>query len=92
LSQEEKLAKQREWEDRLVAIEVEEPVFIVAPDGESLEKILKVKVPAKKDTKTGEIYLNGNALRMLDEAKCKYIGFPISVMDKMIEDSKKSNN
>jgi peptidyl-tRNA hydrolase len=90
LNQEEKVAKSQEWLDSLVPVEVEQLVYIVAPDGESLEKVFKIKVPAKLDKKTGETYLDGHALRMLDEAQCKYRGWPVAVLDKMIEDSKKN--
>jgi len=59
---------------RLIPIEVEEPVNIppAVPGGEV--RTIMVKVPAMKDPKAGEIYLGTDATAILDKAKARHMG------------------
>jgi len=59
---------------RQIAIMTEMPVHIPAPDGKSVAETVMVKVPALKDTVTGEVYLTGEALEIMDKAKARLMG------------------
>jgi DNA-binding transcriptional regulator YiaG len=61
---------EQQWE----AIEAEEQVKIPNADGRGVAEIIKVKVPAFRDPKTGEIYLAGEALQILDDIKARHMG------------------
>jgi hypothetical protein len=55
-------------------IETEEPVVIPTADRQGVAETINVKVPAFRDPKTGEIYLDGVAIRMLDDVKARHLG------------------
>jgi DNA-binding transcriptional regulator YiaG len=57
-----------------IKIETEEEVIIPTSDGKGIAEKIKVKVPAYRDPKTDEIYLDGEALRMLDDVKTRHLG------------------
>lgn len=57
-----------------IKIETEEEVIIPTSDGKGIAEKIKVKVPAYRDPKTDEIYLDGEALRMLDDVKARHLG------------------
>ncbi len=59
---------------RQIAIETEMPVHIPTPDGKAVAETIMVKVPALKDTATGEVYLTGEALEIMDKAKARLMG------------------
>jgi len=60
--------------DRLQRIQVEEPVHIPTLDGSAIAETVQVKVPAWRDPKDGEIYLDGEAAEILDRVKARYLG------------------
>jgi DNA-binding transcriptional regulator YiaG len=60
--------------ERAVRIEIEMPVHIPTPDGKKVAETIMVKVPALKDPGTGDVYLGGEALRMLDKVKARRMG------------------
>lgn len=57
-----------------IPVEMEMPVHIPTPDGKSVAETIRVKVPAIKDTATGEVYLTGEALEIMDKAKARLMG------------------
>jgi len=57
-----------------VPIETEMPVHIPTPDGESIAETITVKVPALRNPTTGEVYLTGEALKIMDKAKARLMG------------------
>jgi DNA-binding transcriptional regulator YiaG len=57
-----------------VPVETEMPVHIPTPDGKKVAETITVKVPALKDLKTGELYLTGEALHILDKIKARRMG------------------
>ena len=59
---------------RRIPIQTEMPVHIPTPDGTKVAETIMVKVPAHKDPATGEVYLTGEALQMLDKAKARRMG------------------
>ncbi len=59
---------------RLVPIEVEEPVCIPPALPGSEVRTIMVKVPAMQDPKDGEIYLGVEATAILDKAKARHMG------------------
>jgi hypothetical protein len=61
------------FSERLEPIEVEELVHIPTLDGLSVAEIIKVKVPAKRDPKDGEIYYDTEATALLDKAKARHM-------------------
>ena len=61
-------------ENRWIAIETESPVYIPTADGKSVAETIMVKVPGWKDPESGEIYLDGEALEMLDKVKARRMG------------------
>ncbi len=64
----------KDFKDRLERIEVEEPLHIPTLDGAGIAETIKVKVPAWRDPKDGEIYLDTEATAFLDKAKARYMG------------------
>ncbi|NQU39532.1 MAG: helix-turn-helix domain-containing protein [Lentisphaerae bacterium] len=52
----------------------EVPVDIPTLDGKSISETIMVKVPCRIETKSGEVILGGEALRMMDRAKARYMG------------------
>lgn len=54
--------------------ETEVPVAIPSPDGESVAETIKITVPCRIEKTTGEVILGGEALRMIDRAKARYMG------------------
>ena len=59
---------------RLVPIEVEEPVRIPSPVPGGKGRTVMVKVPALQDPKDGEIYFGTDASTILDKAKARHMG------------------
>lgn len=53
--------------------QVEVPVHIPTLDGKAVAETIMVKVEGIRDAKTGELFLDGNALELLDKAKARYI-------------------
>ncbi len=60
--------------ERLQRIEVEEPVHIPTLDGAGIAETIMVKVPALRDPKNGEIYLDSDATAILDKVKARHMG------------------
>lgn len=58
------------WE-RYEAIE---QINIAAPDGKSLATTIRVKVPAWRDPEDGEIYFDGDSIRIIDDARARAMG------------------
>jgi DNA-binding transcriptional regulator YiaG len=63
-----------EFKDRLERIEVEEPVHVPTLDGTGVAETVLVKVPAWRDPKNGEIYLDTEATTILDRVKARHMG------------------
>jgi len=61
-------------QQRRERIEIEEEVNIPALDGTGVAETITVKVPAWRDPKDGEVYLDGEGLRLLDRAKARHMG------------------
>jgi len=59
---------------RLERIEVEERVAIPTLDGSAVAETVTVKVPAWRDPKDGEVYLDGEATAILDRVKARHMG------------------
>jgi hypothetical protein len=57
--------------ERLERIEVEEPVHIPTLDGTGIAETIDVKVPAWRDPKDGEVYLDTEATAILDKVKAR---------------------
>ncbi|MBI2440101.1 MAG: hypothetical protein HYV35_01895 [Lentisphaerae bacterium] len=57
--------------ENAVRIEIEMPVHIPTPDGKAVAETVMVKVPALKDPATGEVYLTGEALEIMDKKKAR---------------------
>lgn len=55
-------------------IKTKVPVCIPTIDGKKTAETVEVEVPAYRNPKDGEVYLDGDALQMLDDAKARYIG------------------
>jgi len=62
------------FKDRLERIQVEEPVNIPTLDGTGIAETVTVKVPAWRDPKDGEIYLDTEAAAILDKVKARRMG------------------
>ena len=62
------------FKDRLERIHVEEPVNIPTLDGTGIAETVTVKVPAWRDPKDGEIYLDTEATAILDKVKARRMG------------------
>ena len=62
------------FKERLERIKVEEPVHIPTLDGTGIAETVKVKVPAWRDPKDGEIYLDPEATAILDKVKARHMG------------------
>jgi transcriptional regulator with XRE-family HTH domain len=58
------------WEPITTEIEVPIPTL----DGKTVARIEKVKVQALRNPKDGEIYLDGEALQLLDDVKARHMG------------------
>lgn len=54
--------------------QVEVPVHIPTLDGKAIAETIMVKVTGMRDAKTGELFLDGEALELLDKAKARYMG------------------
>ncbi len=54
--------------------ETEVPVPIPTPDGKAIAEIISVTVPCRIEEGTGEPILGGEALRLIDRAKARYMG------------------
>lgn len=55
-------------------IKSKEPVFIPTADGEGIAETIYVEVDAYVNPRDGETYLDGNALKHLDDVKARYLG------------------
>lgn len=53
---------------------VEIKVSIPSPDGSKIAEVIKIKVPALRDPRNGEIFLTGEALQKIDKTKARYMG------------------
>ena len=53
---------------------IEVDISIPTPDGSEVAEIIKIKVPALRDPKSGEIFLTGDALKTIDKTKARYMG------------------
>jgi DNA-binding transcriptional regulator YiaG len=62
------------FSERLERIEVEEQVHIPTLDGQGIAQTIKVKVPALRDPKDGEIYFDNQATALLDKVKARHMG------------------
>jgi len=64
-------------------IQVVEEVIIPTLDGTAIAERIPVTVTALKSRKTGEIYLDGNALAELDKVKARHMGLltPLEIKD-----------
>lgn len=60
--------------ERAIPFETEMPVHIPTADGKEVAETIMVTVPALKDPVTGEVYLTGEALQILDKAKARRMG------------------
>ena len=58
---------------RLERVEIEEKVNIPTADGAAVARTVAVKVPAWRDPKDGEIYLDGEGTAILDEVKARHL-------------------
>jgi DNA-binding transcriptional regulator YiaG len=61
-------------EDEFETVWTEVPVFIPTLDGKDVAETIPHRVQALKSRKTGEIYLDGNALAELDRVKARHLG------------------
>lgn len=61
-------------EKRLERIEVDEPVDIPNADGTAIAQTITVKVPAWRDPKDGEVYLDADSIAAIDKAKARHFG------------------
>lgn len=57
-----------------MAITTKQPVFIPNATGDGLAETVMQEVPAWKDPKTGQIYLDGTAHEILDAVKARHLG------------------
>src|SRR6266566_50767 len=64
----------KNFKESLERIEVEEPVHIPTLDGKNVAETVHVKVPAWRDPKNGEIYLDTEATAILDRVKARHMG------------------
>lgn len=62
------------FKERLERIEVEEPVHIPTLNGSGIAETIQVKVPAWRDPKDGEVYLDTEATAILDKVKARHMG------------------
>jgi len=60
--------------ERLERVQVEEKVNIPTLDGQGIANTIKVKVPALRDPKDGEIYYDDEATALLDKVKARHMG------------------
>ena len=54
--------------------ETEVPVNIPTLDGKNIAEVITIKVPCHIKEKTGEIFLRGEALQMIDKTKARHMG------------------
>jgi putative zinc finger/helix-turn-helix YgiT family protein len=54
--------------------ETEVPVNIPTLDGKNIAEVITIKVPCHISEKSGEVFLRGEALRMIDKTKARYMG------------------
>lgn len=59
-----------DWEK----IRTKVPVHIPTIDGKEISETVEVEVSAYRNPKDGEIYLDGEALQILDDTKARYMG------------------
>ncbi len=64
----------KDFRKRLERIEVEEQVHIPTPDGKNVTETVQVKVPAWRDPRTGEVYLDTETTAILDRVKARHMG------------------
>jgi len=64
----------KRFTERRERIEIEQEVLIPTLDGKAVAETIKVKVPAWRDPKDGEVYLDGDALELVDRAKARHLG------------------
>ncbi|NJK91829.1 MAG: type II toxin-antitoxin system MqsA family antitoxin [Blastochloris sp.] len=64
-------------------IEIAAPVYIPTLDGKAIAETVEVKVEAYRNPADGEIYLDGHALKKLEDAKARYMGLltPEEILD-----------
>jgi DNA-binding transcriptional regulator YiaG len=62
------------FESDPVYVEVTEPVGIPTPDGKRFAETVHVKVPAWRDPEDGEIYLDSDAIQLLQKVKARHTG------------------
>lgn len=55
-------------------IKTKVPVHIAKVNSKEIAETVEVEVTAYRNPKDGEIYLDGDALQMLDDAKARYMG------------------
>jgi DNA-binding transcriptional regulator YiaG len=60
----------KSWEK----IKTKVPVHIHTVDGKEIAETVEVEVSAYRNPKDGEIYLDGDALQVLDDTKARYLG------------------
>jgi DNA-binding transcriptional regulator YiaG len=60
--------------ERLERVEVEEAVRIPTLDGTGIAATVPMRIPAWRDPKDGEIYLDTEATAMLDKVKARHMG------------------
>jgi hypothetical protein len=58
---------------RLERVEIEEKVNIPTADGAAVARTVAVQVPAWRDPKDGEIYLDGEGTAILDQVKARHV-------------------
>ena len=64
----------KKMRERLERIQIEESVHIPTLDGEGIAETIKVKVPAWRDPKDGEVYLTTVATAIIDKTKARHLG------------------
>jgi DNA-binding transcriptional regulator YiaG len=64
----------KSFKDRLKRIDVLEPVHIPKLDGSGIAETIAVKVPAWRDPKDGDVFLDTEAIAILDKVKARHMG------------------
>lgn len=64
-----------------------QPVFIPNATGDGIAETIMQEVPAWKDPKTGQIYLDGEAHEILDTVKARHLGI---LLPKQLQNMRKS--
>ena len=70
-----------------ISITSNQPVFIPNATGDGVAETIMQEVPAWKDEKTGQIYLDGEAHEILDAVKARHLGI---LLPKQLCDLRKS--